>query len=106
MRNDGITSRADKQSKAVVATTFNKIAADRWERIFGTPEQIKKRRQAAIKKQTHGAKACESGKAVPVPAIHGDKLYYGYDPALRMHLRGRTHRREVMRERGLRCVFD
>lgn len=41
-----------------------------------------------------------------MPAVHGDRIYTGYDPALRMHIRGRTHRKEVMKARGLVCVFD
>lgn len=55
------------------------------------------------------------GKLIPIekvqtaradaPAVLDDKLYAGWNPALRMHIRSRTHEREELKRRGLRPLF-
>lgn len=101
MKNDDLLSSADKRVVGV-PLTFESVPDDRWAAIFGTPEEIKARRRAAIAEQAKQ----EAGPAVSAPAVHGDKLYTGWDPCLRVHLRGRTHRKEIMRARNIRCVFE
>lgn len=44
-------------------------------------------------------------KRAAAPAVHDDKLYSGWNPALRMHVRGRTHEREELKKRGWRPLF-
>jgi len=102
--NDDLLSSADKR---VVGTpmTFETVPDDRWERIFGSKDAQKARLRKAIeeqKKETGRQDAC----ATTAAAVHGDKLYTGWDPCLRVHLRGRTHRKEIMRARNIRCVFE
>ncbi len=100
--SDELLSAKDKKRGVAAAVTFKGVTDAAWAAIFGTPEEIRERRRKAIeaqKKQASAPVACAT-------AIHGDKLYTGWDPCLRTHLRGRTHRKEIMRERGLRCVFE
>lgn len=39
------------------------------------------------------------------PAVHDDRLYAGWNPALRMHIRSRTQEREEVKKRGWRPLF-
>lgn len=69
-----------------------------------TPEQQREIFRAAIEEQAK--KEITPPPTSHAPAIHDDRLFTGWDPALRMYTRGRTHRREAMRSKNLVCVFD
>ena len=68
------------------------VGQAQWERIFGRPVPLTLLpvmvEQAAVKPPQS------------LPAIHDDRLYTGFCWGLGVQLRGRTHRREVMKRKG------
>ena len=76
------------------------MPTERWEAIFGKADptkfrKAKKAQDAAKKKRNNEVASTSAGVAV-----HGDDLYRGFDRGLGCNVRGRTHRRELMKRVG------
>ena len=87
--------------------SFSDIPKDRWEAAFGewSPEKFREAKKKLDEKKRKKVKP-ENQSA----AVHDDSLYVGYDSGLGKHIRGRTHRKEMMkqvaRERGYSQVRE
>ena len=108
MRNDDLTTRLDVQPKRLQSVNFERVSAEQWVRVFGTKSETAQKRgtyvmhngQLVLAETVPTTTAAEG-----VPVVHDDRLYRGYNTALRCYVRGRTHEREILKERGFRHAY-
>lgn len=102
-----LPARAGRSRPALF--TFADVPRDRWEAAFGawTPETF--RAAKTVQDAARKAGRATTPRAA-APAVHGDckgpgrRLYRGFDYGLGQRIEGRTHRREVMRQLGVRAL--
>lgn len=68
------------------------------------PEQIERFRAAVKAQRERREEASRSLAVVEAPAVHDDRSHKGYCPSLDITWEGRSHRKRVLKERGLECV--
>lgn len=84
--------------------TFRNISDERWQAIFGTPEeQMKRRAEALAEQKQREAKEAAAQKEAAGLAIHDDRLYTGFNIGLGEYCEGRTHTREIAKRLGKRA---
>lgn len=102
MRNDDQVSKLDFQSKGVIGVHGMKPMKGSYLDARTPEEQHKIFRNAIAEQSQASAASAPSENARTAPAIHDDKIYRGYNPVLRTYVRGRTHEREILKQRGFR----
>ncbi len=99
MPTNGMTTRLDVQRRGTVAV---KVSPGRGcylaERTAAEQAEIFR---AGIEAQKADGDQNATITPYMAAAVHDDRLYRGYNHALRCQVNGRTHEREILRERGL-----
>lgn len=84
--------------------TFRNISDERWQAIFGTPEeQMGRRAKALAEQKQRELEQAEAVKNTNGLAVHGDALYTGFNIGLGEYCNGRTHTREIAKRLGKRA---
>ncbi len=106
MREDSLPNAGTRQQRTSIFT-FSSVTRERWEQCFGewNPERFRQAMEEQKKKKREAAARAAQGTSA---AVHGDnkgagrRLYRGFDWGLGAHVEGRSDRKQLMKEKGLR----